>query len=168
MRSHRSPRSHLSPTAGVTVDRDEEIGSELLRSFFPLPPGVINGGQAPRALVGQLPMEPLSMAEVREAVFGLNPHKAPGTDGMPAAVWQQLWRVTHNRIFSLFSRSIDEGKLPRDWKVAKIIPLRKPDKPDYTKQSQTVQRLIIHHDSSSLYPTDLKIFRQKHINGLNF
>jgi hypothetical protein len=31
----------------------------------------------------------------------------------------------------LFQTSLDEGTLPRQWRNAKIIPLRKPDKPNY-------------------------------------
>lgn len=32
----------------------------------------------------------------------------------------------------LFSASLKEGRLPTQWKHAKIIPLKKPDKDDYS------------------------------------
>jgi hypothetical protein len=36
------------------------------------------------------------------------------------------------QIYTLFSTSLRQGKLPLQWKVAKIVPLRKGDKYDYT------------------------------------
>ncbi len=37
-----------------------------------------------------------------------------------------------NEVVSLFNASIATGKLPTPWKIAKIIPLKKPGKGDYT------------------------------------
>ena len=58
--------------------------------------------------------------------------KAPGDDGLPAEVWKRTWPVVKDRVLSLFQTSLDSGNLPRQWKHAKIIPLKKPDKGDYT------------------------------------
>ncbi len=38
----------------------------------------------------------------------------------------------HHHILMLFSASLKEGRLPTQWKHAKIIPLKKPDKDDYS------------------------------------
>jgi hypothetical protein len=35
-------------------------------------------------------------------------------------------------VLSLFQTSLDSGSLPSQWRHAKIIPLKKPDKEDYT------------------------------------
>ncbi|KAM4055446.1 reverse transcriptase (RNA-dependent DNA polymerase) [Hirsutella rhossiliensis] len=48
--------------------------------------------------------------EIEEKVMAAKPWKAPGEDGLPAIVWKKLWHVVKHR----------------------IIPLRKPDKGDYT------------------------------------
>jgi len=80
----------------------------------------------------QLPWEPLTMHEVKEAVFRAQPHKAPGLDDIPAVVWKELWPIVGRWIFLLFEASLRTGTIPQAWKQAKIIPLRKPDKHNYT------------------------------------
>src|SRR5437667_8297804 len=70
--------------------------------------------------------------EVQRAVFDAKPMKAPGPDTLPALVWQKLWLVVQDYVFTLFNTSLRTGVLPNRWKTAKIIPLRKHDKPNYT------------------------------------
>ena len=77
-------------------------------------------------------MEPLSEAEVHKVIFASNPHKAPGPDDLPAVVWQQLWPVLRHHITALFRLSLETAILLKAWKIAKIVPLRKPNKLDYT------------------------------------
>jgi hypothetical protein len=40
--------------------------------------------------------------------------------------------VVKDRVLLLFQTSLDEEALPIHWRNAKIIPLKKPDKGDYT------------------------------------
>lgn len=80
----------------------------------------------------QLPSAPLILKEVRESIFHAKPLKGPRQDGLPALVWQELWPVLGKVLVQLFQASFDQGKLPYQWKIAKIIPLRKPKKGDYT------------------------------------
>ncbi|KAF7520275.1 hypothetical protein G7054_g12831 [Neopestalotiopsis clavispora] len=58
--------------------------------------------------------------------------KAAGEDGLPAFVWQQTWPAVNGRVLSLFRQSLAEGVLPQQWRHAKIVPLKKPGKADYT------------------------------------
>lgn len=51
--------------------------------------------------------------------------------GLPARVWGELWPVLHNEITQLFARSLETGKVPKEWKVAKIVPLQKPKRKNY-------------------------------------
>ncbi|XP_044718734.1 reverse transcriptase (RNA-dependent DNA polymerase) domain-containing protein [Hirsutella rhossiliensis] len=60
-------------------------------------------------------MPDLTLQEIEEKVMAAKPWKAPGEDGLPAIV-----------------SSLREGVVPHQWRTAKIIPLRKPDKGDYT------------------------------------
>jgi hypothetical protein len=53
--------------------------------------------------------------------------------------------VIKERVLLLFQTSINEGKLPKQWKNAKIIPLKKPEKGDYS--------LAKHWRPISLLPT---------------
>jgi ribonuclease HI len=113
-----------------TVEDDEGIARTLITAFFP-------EGRAVSATLGdpedygQLPTVPLTMIEVERAIHHASSWKAPGTDSMPAVVWQKLWAEVKEVIFRIFRQSLATGRLPRAFKVAKIVPLRKPDKRDY-------------------------------------
>jgi Reverse transcriptase (RNA-dependent DNA polymerase)/Endonuclease-reverse transcriptase len=114
------------------LTKNASIAQELLKEFFPQPPQVTETFQEAQQQ-DELPMEPISEEEVRKAIFTANPYKAPGSDGLPAVVWQQLWEVLKGHIVALFQLSIQTGKLPERWKTAKIVPLRKGGTRDWTK-----------------------------------
>ena len=80
----------------------------------------------------QLSSTSLTLVEVRTAIFKASPLKGPGDDGLPALVWQKLWPMLQDHIFALFEASLKQNKLRQAWKMAKIIPFKKPGKPDYT------------------------------------
>jgi hypothetical protein len=42
------------------------------------------------------------------------------------------WPVVKHQVLDLFQALLEEGMLPNQWRHAKIIPLRKPNKEDYT------------------------------------
>ena len=42
------------------------------------------------------------------------------------------WPAVKNRVLNLFQASLEEGRLPSQWRHVKIIPLKKPNKEDYT------------------------------------
>lgn len=79
-----------------------------------------------------LVMPELTMEEVERKVMAPKPWKAPGEDGLPAMVWKELWPVVKERVLHLFRLSIKNGELPTQWRSARIIPLKKPDKDNYT------------------------------------
>lgn len=106
---------------------NQEIEEELLKTFFPTPP------QEDEAVTyKQLPWMHISKDEVKKAVFRASRDKAPGRDGIPVRVWRELWPVLGNEITLLFVCSVERGKVPKDWKMAKIVPLQKPKRKDYT------------------------------------
>src|SRR5205814_1704460 len=59
----------------------------------------------------------------------------PGRDGLAARVWRELWSVLGDEIMLLFTKSLETSRVPREWKVAKIVPLQKPKRKDYTVAS---------------------------------
>src|ERR1700685_4236050 len=75
----------------------------------------------------------LTKEEVERKLFTMNMWKAPGDDELPVAVWKQVWPAVQSRILRLFQTSLDKGTLPSQWTNARIIPLKKPGKDDYTK-----------------------------------
>lgn len=113
-----------------TKDNAEQV-AELLHTFFPPLPAVIED-EGPRPQRIAVPSPPITMEEVERRIFAAKPWKAPGEDGLPAMVWKQIWPVVKDRVLLLFQTSLDAGEIPTQWKSAKIIPLRKPNKGDYT------------------------------------
>lgn len=77
-------------------------------------------------------MAPLTEDEVKRAIFTANPRKAPGADGLTFRVWRELWPVVGRHVSCLYQASLRLGHLLRAWRIAKIVTLRKPGKPDYT------------------------------------
>lgn len=73
------------------------------------------------------------MTEVEHAIRGASAWKAPRVDGLPAVVWQRLWPVVQDAVFRLFEYSLRTGKQPRAFKIAKIVPLRKPNRGNYER-----------------------------------
>ncbi|KID81499.1 Endonuclease/exonuclease/phosphatase [Metarhizium guizhouense ARSEF 977] len=115
----------------LTTDRQDQA-KELLRTFFPpLPPIVKDKPDGPQRAA--LVMPELTIEEVERKVMAAKPWKAPGDDGLPAMVWKELWPVVKERVLHLFRLSIKDGELPTQWRSARIIPLKKPDKDNYTR-----------------------------------
>ena len=77
-------------------------------------------------------MPPLTIEEVEQRISAAKLWKALREDRLPAIVWKQIWPVVKERVLLLFQTSLNDGELPAQWKKAKIIPLKKPDKGDYT------------------------------------
>ena len=110
----------------------EEQAVVLLETFFPqLPQGIEK--EPIQHQHPSVPWPQLTMEEVERRVFAVSSWKASGDDGLPAVVWKQVWPVIKDRVLLLFQTSLAEGILPTQWKNAKIIPLKKPEKGDYTR-----------------------------------
>jgi hypothetical protein len=76
--------------------------------------------------------EEITESEVRAAIFRSSPKKAPGPDDIPFLVWQKVWEEAKGQIMALYRASLRLSHLPDSWRTARIVPLRKPGKPDYT------------------------------------
>ncbi|GAA6044449.1 hypothetical protein JCM8097_004729, partial [Rhodosporidiobolus ruineniae] len=70
--------------------------------------------------------------EVRRALFAARPFAAAGPDTIPNHFLQLLWPSLRLRIVPLCAAILRRGHLPRSWRDATGIVLRKPKKPDYT------------------------------------
>ncbi|KJZ69210.1 hypothetical protein HIM_11410 [Hirsutella minnesotensis 3608] len=113
-----------------TKDKAEQT-DELLSTFCPpLPTRIEDEGVRSQRKAVRMP--DLTLEEFEEKIMAAKPWKAPGEDELPTVVWRQLWPVVQYRVFALFKASLRDGIVPRQWRSAKIIPLRKSDKEDYT------------------------------------
>ena len=132
--SPKSPLDRVPPLMGADgqlAAKEEDQASLLIDKFFPPLPEQVD--QERNTTIRQpLTLEKLTTDEIYRAIQKASPLKAPGGDGLPALVWKQLWPVVQDQILLLFNSSLYQGVLPSQWKEAKIIPLKKPGKSDYT------------------------------------
>ncbi|KAJ6437917.1 reverse transcriptase [Purpureocillium lavendulum] len=122
----------LKKEGGTMTRNRAEQAEQLLETFFPpLPTRIEEEGLRPQRRAVAMPA--LTLEEVEVKVMAAKPWKAAGTDGLPAMVWRQLWPVVKHRVLALFQASLRDGVVPDPWRAAKIIPLKKPEKGDYTE-----------------------------------
>ena len=117
---------------GEFIQDKAGIAKELLHSFFPEPPIPQRSEHTRDNVADQLFGKALTIDEIEKGLFSASPDKAAGSDGLTIRVWREVWPVLQQQIYTLFSTSLRQGKLPLQWKVAKIVPLKKGNKDDYT------------------------------------
>jgi hypothetical protein len=109
----------------ATIAEKEEL---IVRSAFPTPlldePVIIPG-------TGSI-AEPTD-AEIERAVWSPSIRKAPGPDCRNFAAVRLVWRWDRLGLCALIKACIVCGIHLSQWKIAKGVVLRKPDKPDYSK-----------------------------------
>ena len=123
----------ITDTDGVRISDKEAIAKELLQSFFPLPPVPEQPSQDDCIRRPQFESAPITLDEIEQALFSASSDKAPGMDSLTTRVWKEVWPILQNQILTLFKRSLHTGKLPSSWKIAKIIPLKKAGKDNYSQ-----------------------------------
>ena len=75
----------------------------------------------------------VTVREIRQASFWMRASAAPGVDHLTIIIVQHCFRELMHFLQPLFTASLVLGHFPTQWKVAKVIALRKPGKPSYTK-----------------------------------
>jgi len=147
---------------GTIAESDAEKANLLMDTFFPSPPDPCQEQeQGPEAIAqwseqrkrmsvrirssrtdgtGQLEAIPapelrmpkITEKEIKRAIQDSNPKKAAGMDELTFAVWQKVLPSTLKWIHWLYNESLDKAYIPKAWKEAKLVAIRKPGKPDYT------------------------------------
>jgi len=117
---------------GSRTANSRDQAEQLLDTFFPpLPDHIEEEGTQPQD-GSAVTMPVVMMEEVERQLFAMKSWKTPGEDGLPAVVWKETWSLVKHQVLEIFRASLEEGVLPDQWRHAKIIPLKKPGKEDYT------------------------------------
>ena len=67
----------------------------------------------------------ISTNGIKKMLGTLKPHKAAGPDMIRPLILRDLRDTIAPILQVIFSRSLETGKLPRDWKVANVVPIFK-------------------------------------------
>lgn len=119
-----------------------------------------------------------SPQELELAIGNLNLSKSPGPDGIYGHMILHLGERARKRLLDIINLSWAKGRLPRNWKKATIIPIRKPDKnanspeshrpisltsiPCKIMEKMVLTRLTYHLNSENLLPKEQFAFRKGH------
>ena len=115
------------------MERDPERKAKLLQeAFFPTPPEAELSD-----LEGFAYQEPhtfpcITQNEIERAIRSTSPKKAPGPDGIPNHVLQELSPILAPVLCPLYNACLNQGYCPIHFKRSITVTLKKPGKEDYT------------------------------------
>ncbi|CUA75215.1 putative RNA-directed DNA polymerase from transposon BS [Rhizoctonia solani] len=119
-----------TPASATDNDTKSRV---LMESFFPpAPPPCQPDTPTPQHPTPVPEPHELQTRHVRQAVFSMKPHKAPGPDGIPACVYIQSVDLLEDHLLPIFRASLRHGIYPTEWRKSRTIVLSKPGKPDYS------------------------------------
>lgn len=110
-----------------------EFAKQVLEGLFPRAEIVImenepgNKEDQPRRNKDDT-IKKIEIEEVRRAAKKLRAGKAAGQDGMPPEVIKAIVDVRPDGITALLNGILERGKIPKEWKAARVILLRKEGK----------------------------------------
>jgi hypothetical protein len=114
----------LQEADGSMMTNNSEQAEQLLATFFsPVPETIEDEGE--RHQRQPIPMPELTVEEIQCCLLNTKPWKAAGDDGLPTGVWRQVWPAVSESVRRLFQTSLDTGVIPKQWKIAKIVPLKR-------------------------------------------
>ena len=121
------------------ITEDAGKAAVLANTFFPqLPPDsmpwhsqVNSIWQAARPPT-HLSVKPVTLSELQWACFRMRTNAAPGGDHLPIVVFKQCFHSVSQFLQRLFTASLQLGFFPTQWKIARVITLRKPGKKSYS------------------------------------
>lgn len=134
----RNTIDKLTNAAGVEVFTEAAKGevaleyfSGLFKSSNPAPLTTWFGDMQPR-VTDQMNVElmrPVSAKEIKEAMFSINPSKAPGPDGMSAIFFQKFWTTIEAQVVREVQRFFLYGILPKEWNYTHLCLIPKIPEP---------------------------------------
>jgi hypothetical protein len=71
-----------------------------------------------------------------QIIEGFNPRKAPGPDGITSEILTLIFKSIPKTVTLIYNDCLRRGCFPKNWKIAKIIPITKPGKEDSSDPSK--------------------------------
>ena len=100
----------------------------------------------------------LTVEEVQAVLETLDVTKATGPDNVPARLLKETAPVISTSLCTLFNKSLSQGALPEDWKIANIIPVYKKGEKEYAENyrpisivSKVLERCVFYNIREQLY-----------------
>lgn len=129
---------NLDSTGRVTsmADTNEDKSNLFFKTFFPMPdPETEHLRTIPDTLTPPPLLDPpqITRAQIQRAIRRTKSFKAPGTSGILNVVYQKCEDILSPYLLRLFRASIRLRYYPNQWKLSKVVILRKVGKPDYGK-----------------------------------
>lgn len=75
------------------------------------------------------PAVPVTALEVQKLAVGIPGNKAPGLDGIPGEALKLIARAKPEQIAAVFTQFIQQGVFPSSWERARLVLLRKANRP---------------------------------------
>ena len=81
--------------------------------------------------------------EVETLLNSLDTNKATGSDEIPARLLKETASIITPSICKLFNKSLQQGTVPQDWKLANVVPVYKKGDKEYTENYRPISLLPI-------------------------
>ena len=114
--------------SGKLTETEEETAAALntyYHSVFTYDDGKSEAPAIPMQTQERLSDITIRTELVEEVLQSLNANKAAGPDGMETRVLKECAEELAPKLQEIFSRSLEEGTVPRQWREAHIVPIHK-------------------------------------------
>lgn len=117
-----------------------------------------------------------TLKELDMALFASNVKSSPGTDGIRYSALRHLGEAARTFLLKAFNSSWETGIIPRQWKIARVLPILKPGKfpldiNSYRPialtscMSKVMERMVLARmewdlENRGLYPSSMNGFRR--------
>lgn len=124
---------------GTVTSTEEQILDAMMASFFPPDNEDEDNYKQQKARKRATASydvntkdEEITIKEVNRCIDRQGNNKAPGHDQIPAELLKTTKETLGPILCDIFNQCLTQGYFPKDWKVATVIPIPKPNKPANT------------------------------------